>query len=109
MKHLETDLQKACVKWFRLQYPNHLINHQPNGGKRNAIEASKFKEMGTVPGWPDLFIPSIRLFIELKSEKGRLSENQINVIDYLKKNGYFVEVINNFEDFVKITNKYLNK
>lgn len=105
MRHPETDLQKACVKWFKLQYPHELINHQPNGGKRNEIEAAKFKEMGTVPGWPDLFIPCIGLFVELKSEKGRLSKNQEKVITYLKNLGYCVHIINNFDTFVEVVKK----
>ncbi len=56
MRGQEDRLQIACVRWFRIQYPEHLIHHSPNGGKRNAIEAKKFKDMGVVAGFPDLFI-----------------------------------------------------
>lgn len=65
MNHPEHELQKSCVKWFRLQYPEYtnLLFAIPNGGKRNAREAARLKAEGVTPGVPDLFLqlPFIRI------------------------------------------------
>jgi hypothetical protein len=77
MRHIEDNIQIACVTWFSLQYRNlsPLLHHSPNGGKRNAREGKRFKEMGTRPGFPDLILlyPSAGhpfLAVELKSPEG---------------------------------------
>ena len=54
--HKEDNLQKACVTWFRLQYPDVVIFAIPNGGSRNPIEAAKLKATGTLAGVADLFV-----------------------------------------------------
>jgi hypothetical protein len=83
MKNLEHILQVECLKWFYYQYPKYsnLIFAIPNGGQRNIVVAKKLKEEGVKPGVPDLFLPVPNngfcgLFIEMKSEKGILSNNQ---------------------------------
>lgn len=73
-----------------------LIFHIPNGGKRNAREAARFKRMGVKPGVPDLFLPVPRggchgLFIE-QAPRGRLSDHQRGWIERLKSGGYAVAV-----------------
>lgn len=57
--------------------------HIPNGGKRNIVEASKFKQMGTCPGVPDYEIIWVKnnrtyfAFLEAKRERNSyLSEPQ---------------------------------
>ena len=120
MKHLEEDLQIKCVNWFNLQHPDMILHHSPNGGKRNAREAARFKAMGTLSGFPDLFLAKIKfidlgdgfefvpgLFIELKSEKGTLTENQKKIHKQLEKEGYHVAVCRTFEEFVRIIENYL--
>lgn len=53
--HPEDDLQMACCQWYDLQWGGRRINgekigrllhHSPNGGKRSAREAARFKAMG---------------------------------------------------------------
>jgi len=113
MKHVEDDLQMNCVFWFKLQYPEYLIHHSPNGGKRNAREAARFKKMGTLSGFPDIIIPVARkgyhaLFIELKAEKNRLTQSQMLVINQLISEGYKCEVCYSLEQFRDIVNDYFN-
>ena len=89
----EQALQIQCVQWFRLQYPNILIHHSPNGGKRSYVEAAIFKAMGTLAGWPDLFIAYKSngfggLFIEMKSKDGRPSKSQKDIGLLLFNSGY---------------------
>lgn len=79
--HAEEDLQLACLRWWSCQWASRTLNgqpigdllhHSPNGGKRNAREAARFKRMGTRAGFPDLLlaIPSSQhpyLAMELKT------------------------------------------
>lgn len=48
MRHIESQIQKDCVTWFRLQYPKigRLLFAVPNGGARNAKEAAIMKGEG---------------------------------------------------------------
>jgi hypothetical protein len=43
----ESKLQIAMVKWFRLQYPDHVLYAIPNGGNRSAITGAIMKAEGT--------------------------------------------------------------
>jgi len=66
---LESEEQKDLVRWFRQKWPGHLIYAVPNGGKRGAREAAKMRTEGVTAGIPDLEIPALRLYIELKRQK----------------------------------------
>ena len=112
MKHLESDLQIACVKWFRLQYGNKLLFAIPNGEKRNVITATILKRQGVLSGIPDLFLAEPNkiysgLFIEMKSDKGKLTRNQTDMIFMLKQNNYDVAVCNSFESFKGAVEDYI--
>lgn len=63
-------------------------------------------------GIPDLIvcIPSgvyHGLFIEMKTSKGKLSENQVACHETLKNSGYCVKVCRSFDDFVMAVKTYL--
>ena len=76
--------QITFISWFERTYPNVLIFHIPNGGKRSITQAMKFQKMGVKPGIPDLFIPEWRLWIEMKRTKGgSLSKDQKEKLEYL--------------------------
>lgn len=114
MRHIEDTLQKACVRWFSYQYPSYaqLLHHSPNGGKRNAVEAAKFKAMGVRAGFPDLGLYVARqgyngLFIELKSEKGRQSDAQKFYEILLKEQGYEYVIVRSLEEFIQTIKDYL--
>lgn len=95
-EHLE---QVSAVNWFDLMYPGVLIFAIPNGGERNPIVARKIKLEGGRRGIPDLFIPAWRTFVEMKTIKGRLSDDQVERIDYLSSVGYTCLVCHGFESF----------
>lgn len=82
-KHSESQIQKACVRWFRLQYPQieGLFFAVPNGGLREAWTARIMHDEGVRAGVADLILlmPSsgyAALAIEMKTPKGRQSEEQ---------------------------------
>lgn len=122
MRHIEENLQITCVEWFNLQYPkiaDHL-HHSPNGGKRNAREAARFKRMGTRRGYPDLFlsIPMRKnaftteywhgLYIEMKSPDGTTTAHQKQMQERLKKRDYCVKTCRTIEQFIETINEYLH-
>jgi len=90
----EEELHRACVRWADAQsgaLPElDALFHPPNGGARTAKEGARMKKMGVKPGVPDLCLPIVRpvvwkngdvipaggLWIELKSENGRLRDSQ---------------------------------
>ena len=76
----ERKIQTAIVKALRQHCP-HPWFAVPNGGARHIRVATKLKAEGVNPGVPDLVfvLPPHGKFagLELKSEKGRLSEHQI--------------------------------
>lgn len=81
--YIESKLQQACVRWFRIQYPHlsTLLFHPKNEGHGDRIAGAIAKAEGVVPGVPDLIlaIPNAHhcmLCIEMKTAKGRQSESQ---------------------------------
>lgn len=114
MKHLEEQMQKACIKWFDLKYKKYklLMHSSPNGGKRNAIEAAKFKQMGVRAGFPDLILLIPNKFypfcgIELKIKTGRQSESQKAYQKEFESIGAKYVVVRSLDEFIKVVNEYL--
>ena len=72
--HAESALQRACVAWFRAQYPDHalMLFAVPNGGARSRVEAGIMKGEGVTAGVADLILLEARggwgaLCIEMKT------------------------------------------
>lgn len=75
----EDILQRQVWQYLKIQYPNMLAFHVPNGGRRDEREAAKFKSMGVIPGVSDLllFWPGGFGAIELKAGKNKMQPTQI--------------------------------
>lgn len=104
MRHRESQLQSACVKWFRLQYPDRVLFAIPNGGRRGKVEAAIMKGEGVLAGVADVFIMTsgngVRgLFIEFKTETGRQSPEQKDFERKCYEWGYSYEIVRSFHDF----------
>lgn len=94
--------QSALIAWAKWQSYGDgkladYLHHSPNGGKRSIVEATKFKNMGTQAGFPDLFLFIARggyhgLFIELKAGTGRVSNSQSIMMGRLMEQGYLCKV-----------------
>lgn len=109
----EDNFQIAAVTWIKLQYPELLIHHSPNGGKRNAREAAKFKRMGTRPGCPDIMIyrqsaPYVGLAIELKVGRNSITDSQETFLTELGENGWHCAVAYNLDVVMKTVNGYMS-
>lgn len=115
-RDLEHRLQCACVRWFRLAYPQHRHNlfAVPNGGYRTPATAAKIKAEGALPGVSDLILLIARggyhgLLIELKTDKGRQSEAQREWQRLIEADGYKYVVVRSIEEFIKVVEAYLNE
>ena len=89
MKTNETLEQIAVANYLRLK--KILFIHIQNEGKRSLTTARILKAMGLQPGFPDLLILEPKgeyhgLAIEMKTETGRLSENQREWLRQLRDN-----------------------
>ncbi len=110
----EAQIQSAFFVWLAVAYPDVRLCSMaiPNGGSRNIIEATNLKRQGVLKGVPDVFIaiPSHGyhgLWIEFKSATGKLSYEQISMIERLEKNGYLCETCNAWEKAKDIVTEYL--
>ena len=111
-KQSEHDLQCACIRWFRLQYPNEVIFAIPNGSQRNIVVATKLKAEGVVSGVSDLFLICPKghfngLFIEMKSKGGKLTENQKTFFKIAESKGYLCSKCETFEEFITTIVTYM--
>lgn len=113
----EDEEQMAVISWAQMQlgrWPElQWLHHIPNGGKRGKVEAARFKAMGVKAGVPDLCLPVARgryhgLYIEMKRrEGGRLSRDQRDWIDGLRKNGYSVWRCDGHREAIGVLEAYL--
>ena len=116
-QHPEDDLQKACVKLFKYQYPNLILFHIPNGGWRTKAEAGVFKAMGVIPGVADLFLMKAvpkndgtwyhGLFIEMKAKGRTQSDKQKEFQSVCEKNSYAYSVADSIDKFLEVVENYL--
>lgn len=123
----EDSIQMSCVSWFRIAHPElaRLLHHSANEGKRTTrivhthagtrvvcSGGARLKAMGMQTGFPDLFLAVPKrgmhgLFIEMKSETGRLEPSQREMLALLSEQGYATAVCRSLDDFQHVTDSYL--
>lgn len=110
----ETQHHIGLMVWAKTQpiLSEYLI-HIPNGGYRHPKEAIKLKKMGVKAGVSDLFLaypnPHYHgLWIELKSEKGKLSPEQKHWLNLMEAVGYGVAVSYSLEETYDILQNYFD-
>ena len=116
MKQTEHYEQVKLFQWAKAQsskYPQLTMMFAiPNGGQRNIVTATKLKAEGVKSGVPDIFLafPSIGchgLFIEMKSPKGKVSDNQRCWMAALSANEYLTACCHSFDEAKEIICEYL--
>lgn len=127
MRHAESDIQQACVAWFRWQYPRYgkLLFAVPNGGARSAVEAKIMNGEGVMAGVADLLllVPS-NGFHGLCLEFKRTAIRYVNGKRYVLKTyqtpaqkewqaaveseGYKYTVVRSLEEFITVIQNYFN-
>lgn len=111
----EEYIQKNCIIWFDIQFPQYrlLLHHSPNGGYRSKVEGGIFKAMGVRAGFPDLIFllpnPGYHyLAIEMKDDKGHMSPSQVEYKKIIEENGGKHELIRSFDEFREIITNWIN-
>lgn len=105
--------QITLVARVRHFYPGVLIFAIPNGGNRDAKEATGLKREGVLAGVPDLMVAEPRggfcgLFIEMKrASGGRVSKAQKDLIAQLRARGYRAEVCEGVDDAFSLFESYM--
>lgn len=108
-RHIESNIQQQMVEWFKLQYPRFVIAAIPNGGYRNAIEATIMKREGVLAGFSDLIIIADQnvLFIEVKTKTGRQSALQKEFQKKVSLLGFQYSICRSLSDFIMTVEKWL--
>lgn len=108
-RHIESDIQKECVRLFRLFYPGFLVFSVPNGGSRNAREAAILSAEGVLPGVSDLIVVARGrvLFVEMKSPRGRQSRYQKEFQDRIEALGHEYRICHSVHEFMDTVNMWL--
>lgn len=116
---LEYEIQIDIIFWCEQKvYKNNplslYVHHSPNGGKRNLVEAKKFRAMGTRAGYPDLTIDIAKggyngMKLELKrSRRETTTRNQEAELARLKEEGYYTVACCGYDESIAEIEKYMN-
>lgn len=98
-EHVE---QREFVEWFRQTYRGVRIFAIPNGEARSRTTGARLKAEGVSAGVPDLFIPELLTWVEMKrADGGVVSDAQANWHTYLRGLGHRVIVARGLEDAKK--------
>lgn len=124
----ESEIQQACVRWFRYQYPHYalMLVAIPNAGKRTrkmintsygskvvCVGGKRAKNEGMVAGAADAILLVQKgecgcLCIEFKTEEGRQSPEQKRWQAATEQAGNKYCVVRGIEEFMKVINDYIN-
>jgi hypothetical protein len=94
-------IQRQAVQWIRQNTP-YVVFAIPNGENRSRATGGRLKAEGVLAGVPDLCIPALSLFIEMKTDVGEVSPMQKEVHERLRKDGQTVEVCRSVEDVMRV-------
>lgn len=116
MKSEESRIQRSCVIWMRLQWPQYfpVFFSVPNGGNRDKVTGAILKAEGAKAGVSDLILLVPRngyssLCIEMKKPKGKQSEAQVEFERQVTKHGNKYVVCHSLDEFKTEINSYLRQ
>ncbi|HEX6827317.1 MAG TPA: hypothetical protein VF077_13440 [Nitrospiraceae bacterium] len=98
--------QVAFVRWFELRYPGVLIFAVPNGGARDLITGAMLKAEGVKQSVPDLCIPAMRAWIEMKRRNGVKPADQEAMHEYLRGCGYKAAFARGCDEAIALINEW---
>ena len=110
----ESQIQQACVEWFRYKYPAYrkLLFAIPNGGKRSKKLGGIMKKEGLTEGVADLFLSVPKfgragLYIEMKTPTGRQQKSQKDFQKDVIRVGYGYTICRSSKQFEEIVSQYM--
>lgn len=103
-QHQRTVMEWSCYISNRVRYPGLEI-------KCNVVQGKQRKDIGVKSGVPDLCLPVARgkyhgLYIEMKAEQGRVSDNQKTWMKRLMEQGYLAKVCYGFDEAIRCIKEY---
>jgi hypothetical protein len=104
--------QEAIMKiWNKMPETRLCLFHIPNGMFSNAREGAKFKAQGVISGVPDLvFIWAGKTrYIEVKTESGRLSTEQVKLHQKWKEQGVEVKVCRSSKEIIELVRSWVEE
>lgn len=108
----ESKIQQVAIMeiWNKLPQTRLCLFHVPNGMFSNAREGAKFKAQGVISGVPDLvFVWNGKThYIEVKCEKGKLSENQKALHQKWMEQGVSVNVMRSSEEIIRFVTELVS-
>ena len=114
----EQQHQIYVIQWsqqptIREKYPELAMLFHIANERSDKVQASILKKMGVKKGVPDLCLPVPSgkyhgLFIEMKTDTGRASAEQLWWINHLEANGYAAAVCYGWNRAVEVLEWYLN-
>ena len=109
MNHEESRLQAEIFQFLRRHFP--IVFMVPNGeiGKANPAKIWRLKAMGMLNGVSDLVAidkTGKAIFIEIKTAKGRQSDDQKKFEEKCKGCGAPYHIVKNIEDAKKLVDIY---
>jgi len=109
----ESKIQQVAIMeiWNKLPQTRLCLFHVPNGMFSNAREGAKFKAQGVISGVPDLvFVWNGKThYIEVKCEKGKLSENQKALHQKWMEQGVSVNVMRSSEEIIRFVTELVSQ
>jgi hypothetical protein len=99
MSDSEHVIQRQAVQWIRQSTP-YVVFAIPNGENRSRVTGGRLKAEGVLAGVPDLCIPALSLFIEMKTDVGEVSPMQKAMHEDLRRDGQTVEVCRSVEEVI---------
>ena len=120
MKHIESAHQAQVIEWSKWAYKTgkypmlNMLHCSLNGVKLSGTQAKIAKGQGMLSGVPDLFLPVPKngyhgLFIEMKSEKGRVTENQHWFLTNAESVGYKTAVCYSAKEAISAIQAYYDQ
>lgn len=101
----ERIIHVAICQWLSYQESAEWVFHPANGEKRDPRTGRILKALGVKQGVSDLlFIKKSGRWggfaCEVKSEKGKLTENQTNFLNHCGMNGFKIGVVKSLDEFI---------
>lgn len=111
-KHSEDWHQKQLIQWARKYEWGQYLYHIPNETTGGTSWVIRNRQMGCKKGVPDLCLPIPMndyhgLYIELKTERGQLSEQQKRWLSALAQMGYRAECCKGWQEAKDLIMEYM--
>ena len=113
MEQTEAKIQQEAIMkiWNEMPETRLCLFHVPNGMNIDARQGAKFKAQGVISGVPDLvFVWAGKTrYIEVKTENGVLSKNQIELHKKWKSHGVEVNICRSSIEIISLVRSWVEE